>query len=659
MEEALQSFADTTTPRQQQQQEQQEQQQNTFYHARAISSFSVNQSTTHPDAVHYVSFSDRVDRRHNTTVDGHSIPGPFYNNQVYLLGARLVTSRDETNSKNTVKVMLFGQAGNYWKGLAVRKRIRCNLHQLNNTLLPYEVIQRTWRVQVYFPCNDDGDADDDDDDRGGARTTARRRRRRTSSSSSSSSCGTTTPMEMELIENVSVDYNVNNVTLQWIADVTSIVTKADLLHQQQQHENTAIRLAFRIRSINLDDDTNGVVQTQPLLTVDIPLSTGVVGHAGPQILQGRPSLSFLTQPSVDASICLAIYGQDIQQYLPQFVVHHLNVGFGQIIVGVDTTLGSEDLIRTEQILRPFVEDGTVVIAATGLPGLSCDPGKYPKIHFYNTCLQYSKGFSKYLGIWDIDEFWMPPASLPILTTKPRTTPKGYPKDDVWTKSNYSTLPSISQAIDSLQAYQASYGCGKKWCFHTMPSYIVFRERRKKNVMVGHDGSNHQNNNEDEDEDNNEESMPTTQGLYSKDFGRRDVTFSEAWHKSILRTAYTHMAGIHVPGSCWLPNSTSFVNRQGVEPVEESYSYHVLEDAQVNLEDGSTSNSTSTSTSSSGSGTHCRNLLLADFGTMHHFASLARYRPSWEMLYNESFPVDEYVQKFGRTVEEQLARLQFT
>lgn len=325
---------------------------------------------------------------------------------------------------------------------------------------------------------------------------------------------------------------------------------------------------------------------------------------------------------MDASICVATYGQDIQDYLPQFVLHHLNVGFGQVIVGVDTTLGSEDLLRAKHILRPFVEDGTVVIAATGLPGLTCDPGKYPKIHFYNTCLHYSKGFSKYLGIWDIDKFWIPLASLPITTTKTRTAPKdGEDEYDIWKKSNYSTSPSIGQAIESLQAYQASHGCGKKWCFHTMPSYIVFRER---NNVIGQDDSN-----------NDEGLMPNT-GLYSKDFGRRDATFSEAWHKSILRTDYTHMAGIHQPGSCWLPNSTSFVNRQGVEPVAESYDPEALYD---------------------GSGNHCRNLRLGDFGTIHHFASQVQHRPSWETLYNESFHVDEYVEKFGRTVEEQLALLQ--
>mmetsp|Transcript_4095 Transcript_4095/g.6833 ORF Transcript_4095/g.6833 Transcript_4095/m.6833 type:complete len:314 (+) Transcript_4095:107-1048(+) len=195
---------------------------------------------------------------HNTTVDGFSIPGPFYQDKLYLVGARLTTSFEANN--DNVYATLFMMPGDFWHRKKEHK-IRCAVNALSNgdngTLLSHNKVIETLKIYVEVT---------------GCLT-----------------CGG--PIAMEYIPSIHADANVVNVTMIWTADLSPFVKRTHLSRILKETERTttssmekAIRLSF-----SLEDDDKRNFQLTPgkrlthLATVDIPLSTGVVGHGGPQI----------------------------------------------------------------------------------------------------------------------------------------------------------------------------------------------------------------------------------------------------------------------------------------------------------------------------------------------------------------------------------------
>ena len=463
---------------------------------------------------------------HNVTLDGRPIPGLFRNKTLFLLGARLTTSYQDDNS---VFATLFGFAQDPWKSYD-----RCDdpMGSLN-----YTTVVNTIQVYCQVEC---------------FRETER-------------PCDKAVPMQ--LIHTVSADINQNNLTLIWNANLSHIVTRKDL----QAHNDKALRLHFWTRT------ESSQLHGEELAVVDIPVSTGVVGHAGPQIQ--RDDIHSPTHHNV--TLCVATYGERAPQYLPEFIQHHLNLGFAPIIIGIDTTMGSNLVTRLETYLSPYIRTGQASIMVSG--GYECDHLIH-QVLFYTPCLYHSKGISEYMAIWDIDEFWMPP-------------------------SPNHTTPNVADVMASIQDYQQSHNCGESWCYHSFPSRTVFLRRGIS---------------------------PRTYPPYSivGRFERRSDWFEEDWSKSITRTKYAYMGGIHMPGSCMFDYPPTKLMRK--DDVKWSDLYY---DHERFIE-------------------HCRNLRVKDdgtapFGTMHHFASLMKERDGWEDDYKSSLPMDEYVQYYGERVFQQL------
>jgi len=86
---------------------------------------------------------------HNTTVDGFSIPGPFYQDKLYLVGARLTTSFEANN--DNVYATLFMMPGDFWHRKKADK-IRCAVNALSNgdngTLLSHNKVIETLKIYV-------------------------------------------------------------------------------------------------------------------------------------------------------------------------------------------------------------------------------------------------------------------------------------------------------------------------------------------------------------------------------------------------------------------------------------------------------------------------------------------------------------------------------
>eukprot|EP00986_Skeletonema_menzelii_P014037 scaffold8817_cov148-Skeletonema_menzelii.AAC.1 len=444
--------------------------------------------------------------------------------------------------------------GDFWRRKKADK-IRCAVNALSNgdngTLLPHNKVIETLKIYVEVT---------------GCLT-----------------CGG--PIAMEYIPSIHADGHVINVTMIWTADLSPFVKRTHLSRILKETEGTttssmekAIRLSFSLE----DDDkrnfqlTSGKRLTH-LATVDIPLSTGVVGHGGPQIrtpfsnvtnkgetLSNKLSPSLIAHKPVDVSLCVAVHGEKALRHLPEFVLHHLNVG---------------------------------------------------------------KGLAKYMGIWDVDEYWLPPLTTKEWLLPDKSTMNGRMPDaiaslnhrfgrDLWQESYYSKVPSILTVMESIQAYHDLNNCGEDWCFHAFPSMTAYRRRVKieneTNVLV--DGKRR------------------TYTIHG-DFERRDKEPDLEWSKSVTRTKNAQVAGTHMSGSCRWPSRSPdlFVNHWDVEWSDEAYS-----DARY-LE-------------------MCRNLRIKGFGLMHHFYSLNLMRNYDFSEYREELPLDEYARYFSHTVQKQLGLL---
>ena len=466
----------------------------------------------------------------------------------------------------------------------------------------------------------------------------------------------------------------------WNADLSSWLTKDDLRHKlfEQHRDNNnrgqpAIRLRFLAKRRQQMDLSHVTI-------VDIPLSTGVIGIAGPVIhsfTEGIPSdyittiqeqqsvqqkqqqqqqLSkqqqqqqqqndvFFQRSTIDAAICVPVYGgEKYFKYLPEFILHHTNIGFEHIVIGViDSEMDGDTIDMLRHTLYDFIAQGVVSLSPVELEDFDCELNVRKTI-FINTCLYYTKSFARHVGIWDLDEFWIPSSTLPTKDVQPESVTSTWKlHDPLWVESNYSTAISISSALNVLHLYQQSAECSQQWCFHSYPSRTVFLKRDGDgNLLKNHDGT----------------STIGRNRYISHDFDRRYPNVSMIWRKSISRTKYTHFVGLHEGGSCRFNGiqDSPFLSRKETAAVVGTYSH--TEDGKID--------------STNRKKNYCRNLAVKSpiFGSVHHFKSLARLRPTEDEDYKTiclavreeggddaeegGCAVDEYIERFGRTVYLQL------
>ncbi|KAI2513250.1 hypothetical protein MHU86_1021 [Fragilaria crotonensis] len=571
---------------------------------------------------------------HNTTVNGKTIPGPFLNERLFLMGARLTTSY--VPNDESVHVDVFGFPGDW---LVESDRIICELYSLPKKWKFFKN-EHFFENKTALYCQLECDYHDHNRTTTGATT---------SEPSWSRDCGE--PIPMQLVPLVSGDRNQDGATFIWRCDVSHLLSKAQLI--QQQHGQAA-RSSVRVR-LDLKLARKATKTTVSLLQlmfgakpppttyytmyevtkIDIPLHTGVVGHGGPQIRSSQQGyFSPLIQQNdelqcpMDVGLCIAIYGKTSTRYLAEFVQHHKNVGISHIVVGMDTTMDSVDLYAAEEVLRPFIDEGFVVLQSTGLKDFFKCESDMAKLHFYHQCLYYFKGLSKYSATWDLDEYWIPPVQLEItgknsfkygmvafadeeIPRVEKSVTRGKNRsvelqfiqrsshtafsdlvtsDPLWRKSNYSKSISIRDVLKAVEQAHKYRGCEDKWCYYLTPSFYSFMKTIvTRTHRIGHD------------------------------FDRRDAKSDRTWQKAIARTQVAMMGGIHLPGSCRFPNDP------------EWYPFSKKEECFPRIWDS------------------------GEYGRILHYQSLMQFRDDWNDVHVDEWAEDEYVSSYAGTVSAQLNR----
>ncbi|KAL7578015.1 hypothetical protein ACA910_014958 [Epithemia clementina (nom. ined.)] len=607
-------------------------------------------------------------------------------------------------------------------------------------------------------------------------------------------------LEMPLIPIGSADSMVNRFSPQtWHANITHWVTRSQLVQQatmptttmtkipyhhhrhKHNHSDSAAQqrrqpwLVFRERSIRFHvwiwtihddyDDQNTSNSSSfswdsrvgpnpslhpPSLSLDIPLSTGVVGGAGPTLwhrptpaeMQREPWRvpTFLAPPSpsspmlrssstsstssspsstsayastVDGGVtlCVKSYGTRQDYIKREFVKHHMNLGFHHIVLGINIlrskpnnpdNVGREQVVASaERILADYIRNGTVVIMVLDLPGRRFIPG-WAEEYLFQTifnqaCLFHSKGRSEYMASWDLDEIWLPPVHADTLqeiialdggsggggddddddddpsfaslvnednvrgivesqqkskledgdiiqkNMKNKKMKQGklcvgmrltdpspsLVQDPIWRSSPYAKYMSILDVAQYIGMYHAAHGC-LDWCYHAFPSYTVALRRQSHN----NDGSKNNN--------NIIIPMQERQQFLGTDFHKRENKTNHGWSKSLIRTKFAFLGGIHHPGSCYFSNHPEwgyhFV-KPGLKPIDHWHLYPPNK------------NKDATKPAS----LQCRNFVARGFGYTHHFFSTVAIREDSRALKPGFDVVDEYVSMFAPTVARQLGR----
>jgi hypothetical protein len=427
-----------------------------------------------------------------------------------------------------------------------------------------------------------------------------------------------------------VDCYHEKITLMWHGDLGPTITKKALQRQIKLSRKQALRLSFWIQLYDNESNSSSFTSNLTYLTtVDIPLSTGVVGHAGPHIrasthssvsdktVSGYPSRfhpaaesqSALLQKPVNALICLAIFGKASVKHLPEFITHHVDVGFEQIVIGaLDSGMDEGIMGDVQAAVQPYIDEGIVNLAAAGIPFTTCDE-EVTKLPFLSSCLYHAKGTAKYVAAWDIDEFWVPPwlSNNSIAGNKQELLVSSFlAQDSIWKGSPYPEFQTISGLMSAVATFQEEADCGQKWCFHAMTSALIEptlnRPFRKRSIKI------------------------------VEDFEGRRPFLGMTWSKSIALTKFTYMMGVHQPGSCKFSENGPYLT-QPLVSVHQLPSNNLTRYREMG---------------------ECRNLVFTetlDFGIMHHFYSLVADRLLGGS--RENLTKDEYVLLFGETVQQQI------
>ena len=421
-------------------------------------------------------FTTNTEEKIPTDNDNVRIPGTFWNDRLHILGVRLTTSYEAKDESVSFDVFAHavGEGSNSIFDLASQKQHSVELNYKEASQQP---------LYCEVPVATTTDSTD----------TANKR------------------IKMKYLPSVSIDSNTEHVHLIWRCDLSNYVTKTDML----QHHH------IRVNVYTSED------QIESIMTVDVPVDTASIGYAGPMIKSSKEP-SFVQQVvnngPLDVVLCVGGITTDQLKYIPEFVQHHLNVGVGQIVLGMET-LDESLLAKLQSLLSFYMDKGLVVIAASSAV---TDSSHIRKLRFYNQCLFHAKGMAEFVAMWDLDELWVPKLQDSYSKSRHHLRHDGNEDEhgELWSDSAYRKSPGIVEAIHSMTGEN---GC-KDWCFQAFPSRTVER------TEFAQLGSAH----------------PQWQGFYG--FPVRDQDPNPLFQKSVARTKLAWQFSFHVAGSCRRENS---------------------------------------------------------------------------------------------------------
>jgi len=277
----------------------------------------------------------------------------------------------------------------------------------------------------------------------------------------------------------------------------------------------------RSSSMSSASYTVGVQLWNEMLFYNVPKQSLSLGSAGPE---SHPlAVPYAFQPRVKVTVCVAeVHAMLGARALGDWITHHSRLGVNNVVLLVKSQRNSSEVAYLLQRYHSYLTSGTLSLwfAPEQLHYYDSDVAK---IQFYQACLFHSKSTSEFVGVWDLDEWWIP-ANL-----------------SSYLDQRHKALPQILN-----QLHHAP--CPNNWCFLTFPSHNIL----PASVF---DGSSR---------------APKPTSRNPLDFTVTE-TLQWTWKKYIVKSLNAYMLGFHSPGTCiingtakvlHLPFSKQFQNYEG-------------------------------------------------------------------------------------------------
>jgi len=316
----------------------------------------------------------------------------------------------------------------------------------------------------------------------------------------------------------------SRISLQ-VAAPLALATECEHVREVSRDENTlsvihTVRCPITLFDFSVHDNVTARVRIghleDYLLPFVIPTRSLAVGMGGPR---NEGPVGFMQRRDV-VQLCVAGLDALGEQFIADFVRHHLLVGISSFVLGVHAPEDSNVFAMYRHRLAFLINQGVVSLMSVHLPGVKhLNDRDEMKMLFYQACLFHGKAVAPYTAIWDVDELWTPPnAQMRSL--------------------NNSLIRALNEARDKLpgcpqwwyeRAYQmANRALGLAPSFITFPSYQLSKFNFSKPAPA---------------------KEKTQQDVTVFDFKYRRVDMDWGYQKSIANSRMAFHAGFHVPGSC--------------------------------------------------------------------------------------------------------------
>ena len=230
----------------------------------------------------------------------------------------------------------------------------------------------------------------------------------------------------------------------------------------------------------------------------------------------------------------------------EFVQHHLLLGVDHMFLAVTFGWGSLNMDRFLFAFKSYIEEGKVSVASQSGDNIDGIYSLYGlvwqrdnvKIFQVNMCLYYAKGVADYVGIWDLDEYFIPKLPYNSIVDVLKAVESPQPITPHSPEMNASYLFSTWKKGRGLADLS-----GHPLCYYLLSSLVILNKGQNKPVDPQH---------------------PWMGEVFSHGPEPKHARINRGmgFKKSILPTRVIFQAGLHMGGACQLPRGfTSCYNAQ--------------------------------------------------------------------------------------------------
>ena len=229
-------------------------------------------------------------------------------------------------------------------------------------------------------------------------------------------------------------------------------------------------------------------------------------------------------------------GRRILPLFLEFIQHHLLLGVDHIFLSANFHWGSRRMITLLRLFRTYISEGSVTMASQAGDNVDYMASVYGiywkrnvlKLMQINMCLYLSKGVADYVGVWDLDEFFIPRLPynnmIDVIRSMESTVPISYPDMN----GVFSSTSKLWRGGPGL-----ADGDGHPFCYISLQSVVLLQRSN------------------DFDDAHPWIGQRFTHGPEGPD---TNITRRMGFKKLILPTRNILQAGLHDAGGCVMPVS---------------------------------------------------------------------------------------------------------